>query len=174
MHPYDRSRRARRSILFPRRSLRTETQIGMTPMSPSTPRATRSPRNIAVRTVLPAVALVLLVAQMVGHAVPVPVQSQLHYSKGFLVTGNYAVGGVDLNETYNPIVVGFSTGTIQMGNVVPPNADIVAAYLYWETITLTADPSLAAGVKFRGMDIDINSLTVQDTPKSLGSGAPCW
>jgi Big-like domain-containing protein len=144
-------------------------------MAPSLVAVTKAIRNVVCRVaVVPTAAVVLLVAQMVGHAAPVPAQSELHYSKGFLLTGNFAVGGVDLTETANPIVAGFSTGTIQMGNVVPPNADIVAAYLYWETITFTSDPSQAAGVKFRGMDIDINSLTVQDTPKPLGSGAPCW
>src|SRR5215217_4941011 len=122
-------------------------------------------RQSVTRT-LATIALVLLMTQMVGRAAPVP--SQLHYSRGFLVTGNYVVGGVDLTETANPIVNGFSTGTIQVGNSVPANADIVAAYLYWETITLTANPLQAAGVKFRGVDIDItNVLTVKKTSQPL-------
>jgi hypothetical protein len=100
----------------------------------------------------------------------------LPYSNGFLVTGNYVVGGVDLNEEIHPITNGFSTGTIPMGDVVPPNADIVAAYLLWETITLTSDASQAAGVKFRGFDIDItNPVTVKASAAPLqGSTAPCW
>ena len=144
-------------------------------MSSSVASVTRSRRTIAVGTVLfVAAVIVLVVAQMVGRAATVP--SQLHYSRGFLVTGNYVVGGVDLTETANPIVNGFSTGTIQMGNAVPPKADIVAAYLYWETITLTSTPSQGAGVKFRGVNIDItNDLTVKETSQPLiGETAPCW
>src|SRR5512142_1983030 len=87
----------------------------------------------------------------VGLAVPF---AQLHaaaqaadalpYSRSYMVTGNYAVGGVDITGSS---VNGFSTGTISM-NGVPADADIVAAYLYWETIT--SDLSQAAGVQFRG------------------------
>ena len=70
----------------------------------------------SVTGTLATIALALLITQMVGRAATVP--SQLHYSRGFLVTGNYVVGGVDLTETANPIVNGVSTGTIQMGNAV--------------------------------------------------------
>src|SRR2546422_4464815 len=77
----------------------------------------------------------------------------LPYSKGFLVTGNYLASGVDLNETDNPIDVnGFSTGVIHIKGV-PADADIVAAYLYFETITMTSALSQAAGVKFRDQTV---------------------
>ncbi len=80
-----------------------------------------------------ALLLVLLFAQAGGRAQAV--DAPLPYTKGFLVTGNYVVGGVDLTETANPIDVdGFSTGEIVMSDV-PDNADIVAAYLFWETLT---------------------------------------
>ena len=71
----------------------------------------------------------LLLTQTGGQA-----QSPLPYSRGFLVTGDYAVGGVDLREDTHPIVDGFSTAPIPMSGV-PANADIIAAYLFWETVT---------------------------------------
>ena len=133
--------------------------------------------RLNVRKILPVgllLILPLLLLQIVGYAAPAA--SKLQYMQGFLVTGDYVVGGVDLTETANPIVDGFSTGTILMGNAVPANADILAAHLFWETITLTSDRSQAAGVKFRGMDIDIDSLTVHEAPPTslTGTYAPCW
>ena len=72
-----------------------------------------------------ALLLVLLFAQVGGRAEP---GDALPYTKGFLVTGNYVVGGVDVNETnpLTPIVDGFVTDQITMSGV-PDNADIVAA-----------------------------------------------
>ena len=46
---------------------------------------------------------------------PLPAQGtppSLPYSRGFLVTGDYVVGGIDLREATNPIVSGFSTAPI--------------------------------------------------------------
>jgi len=123
--------------------------------------------------VLLCVALVLVVAQIVGHAAPVA--SSLHYSTGFLVTGNYVVGSVDLTEGLNPPDVnGLSTGTISMSGV-PADADIVAAYLYWEEITLTADPTQATA-KFRGNQIPLDDVVaVKKASQNLADGtATCW
>jgi hypothetical protein len=100
----------------------------------------------------------------------------LPYSKGFLLTGNYVAGGVDLTEQTNPIDAnGFSTGTIHMSGV-PADADIVAAYLYWETITLTASLNQAAGATFRGQPILLNDVAgVKKSSMPLtGSTASCW
>ena len=82
----------------------------------------------------------LLFAQAGGRAAA---GDALPFTQSSTITGNYVVGGVDLNGT-NPIVNGFSTGTIPMAGV-PPDADIIGAYLFWETITLTSDQSQAAG-----------------------------
>ena len=136
----------------------------------------------------------LLFAQMSGRAAPGDPINTLPYTKGFLVTGDYVIGGVDLNEQDHLIMNGFSTGTIniretpcppgQLCNVVPANADVIAAYLFWETITIADNPltplvdesvAPAAGVKFRGNDIDITDVwTVnrRSTPES--STTPCW
>ncbi|HWK09178.1 MAG TPA: hypothetical protein VNR64_03955, partial [Vicinamibacterales bacterium] len=58
----------------------------------------------------------------------------LKYSNGFLVTGDYVVGGVDFTPQANrPDATGLASGTITIGGV-PTDADVVAAYLYWEVI----------------------------------------
>src|SRR5256885_16492226 len=59
----------------------------------------------------------------------------LQYARGYLLTGNYVAAGVDLTPQSNPADKnGLSTGTIHI-NGVPADADIVAAYLYFETVT---------------------------------------
>ena len=68
----------------------------------------------------------------------------LPYAKSFLMTGNYAVGGVDLDP--RTALNGFITGTIHIGDL-PANADIVSAFLFWETIA-TAGPA-TTGTKFQ-------------------------
>ena len=59
---------------------------------------------------------------------------------------------------------------------VPADADILAAYLFWEAITVASDPSQAGGVKFRGVDVDIDDpLVVKRTSQDLtGATASCW
>src|SRR5580765_2305333 len=89
------------------------------------------------------IALAALFAEVPGHATPLAcpsptcVQDPLPYSKGFLVTGNYVVAGVDLPKANG-------SGTITVAGV-PDNADIISAYLYWET-TSSVDiaPALTA------------------------------
>ena len=53
----------------------------------------------------------------------------LNYFKNYFVTGDYVVGGVGLRGTG---VNGLATGSINISGV-PAGADIVAAFLYWET-----------------------------------------
>src|SRR5262245_14865575 len=65
----------------------------------------------------------------------------LNYTKNYFVTGDYAVAGVGLRGKG---VAGFATGTINMSGV-PAGADIVAAFLYWETVERTAAPSASKG-----------------------------
>jgi Bacterial Ig domain len=134
-------------------------------------------RSTPVRTAL-AAALLLLIMQTGGRAA---IPEDLPYTKGFLVTGNYVVGSVDLNEEISPPDVnGFSTATISMSGV-PAGADILAAYLFWETITLSADDSQANGVKFRGTEIDLTNVvavkrasrpTNTENATCFGTGVP--
>ncbi len=129
--------------------------------------APRFPRLTLVSASL-ALLLVVLFAQTRGLAAPGDV---LPYSKGFLVTGNYVVGGVDLVEQAGAIQNGFQTGTIQISGV-PAGAEILAAYLFWETITIASDESQANGVKFRGQDVDVtNELLVKRTTVPLSAGS---
>ncbi len=66
---------------------------------------------------------------------PVP----LPYERGFLITGNYRVGGVDFTADSVPPTDGFATGQIlfNTNNAVPAGSEIVAAFLYWEAIYAT-------------------------------------
>jgi hypothetical protein len=122
------------------------------------------------------VALAWLALSGAGIHAQAPPSDALPYSKGYLVTGNYVASGVDLTEQANPIDAnGFSTGTIHI-NGVPRDADIVAAYMYFETITLTSDLSEAAGVTFRGQTVLLNDLIAVKKSSQLltGSSASCW
>ncbi len=119
----------------------------------------------------------MLFTQIGGHAAPpTVVNDPLKFTTGLLVTGNYVEGFIDLTEQDNPIDMnGFSTGTINISGV-PPEADIIAAYLYWETITLETDPNQAAGVTFRDTPIDIDdAVNVKKTSIPLvNNTASCW
>src|SRR5918993_422339 len=78
-------------------------------------------------------------AQTSGSALPV--------ARSYLVTGNYAVIGVDLLPqqadcaTFSPAC--YVTGGIQVnqctgapdGTCIPAGADVLAAFLYWETLS---------------------------------------
>jgi len=74
----------------------------------------------------------------------------LPFSKGFLVTGDYVVGGVDLDP--HAVDSGYITGTIPMKGV-PAGADVIAAYLYWETISTNV--AQVNGVRFRGSPVTV-------------------
>ena len=101
--------------------------------------------------VLLSVGVAVLFGQARGYAQAVD-QDPLKYARGFLVTGNYVAGGVDLNPTINPPVNGLGTGTIPMSGV-PAGADIIGAFLYWESIYAPgAQPT--AGARFRGSLLD--------------------
>src|SRR5688572_16133009 len=90
----------------------------------------------------------------------------LPFSKSYTITGDYVVGGVDLQPASTS--TGFLTGTIPMSGV-PANADILAAFLWWETIS--TDTAQTAGVTFRGQPI----TAVKTSKKQLTSEfSQCW
>src|SRR5688572_29094035 len=91
----------------------------------------------------------------------------LAFSKSYTVTGNYVVGGVDLLPMDVP--GGYQTGTIPMAGV-PANADILAAFLYWETIS-NNPAEVYDGVKFRGSPITVVKTAKQPLTNDL---ATCW
>jgi hypothetical protein len=109
--------------------------------------------------------VVLLLAQSGGQA-QAPDDDALPFTRSYFVTGNYVLGGVDLLPASQS--GGFIAGTIPMSGV-PPNADILAAFLYWETIS-TPDFDIS-GALFRGQPMKIEqSAAMLPDPTT----APCW
>ena len=91
----------------------------------------------------------------------------LPLAKTYLVTGNYVVGSVDFDP--RTAVNGSITGTVPMSGV-PANADILAAFLYWEMIS-TQTPLLVAPAKFNNFDLNV----VKGSGQALtGNTASCW
>src|SRR5262245_39478778 len=101
-----------------------------------TPASLRNQKSVSARLGLLAISLAVLMTQARSGAIAI--SDPLSYDRGFLLTGNYVVGGVDFTPQANPAVNGIAEGTIHFdgANAVPPGSDIVAAYLYWEAIYL--------------------------------------
>lgn len=141
-------------------------------------------RRKMIAVVLMVTGLALSLAQLTGRAEST--ETDLPYARGYLLTGNYVANGIDLTENANPVDQdGFSTGTVHIAkcnpptvvfNCVPADADIVAAYMYWEAIVANGDLSQAGGVQFRGEDILLNDLAgVKASWADLsGSTSSCW
>src|ERR1051325_7196403 len=87
-----------------------------------------------------AASLAVLLMQLSGQA---HTADALPSAKGYLNTGDYAVGGVALGGDSDGSSL---TGRISMTGV-PANADILSAFLYWQTVS--SDRSQVDGVKFR-------------------------
>ena len=100
----------------------------------------------------------------------------LQLFKNYFVTGDYVVGGVALRGLGVPStgiaggVGSYATGVIHM-NGVPQGADIVAAYLYWETISGTSVDRSTLGIgAFRGNRIVGKQLASPTVLACFGSG----
>ena len=118
---------------------------------------------------LPAVALLgltLLIAQAVGHSQAGDALPYANGYKSYFIPGNYVVGSVDLapQNTVN----GALSGEIEISGV-PQNADILAAFLYWETISTNI--AQVDGAKFRGRPITV--VKASSVPLT-GNNASCW
>src|SRR3954468_1104072 len=112
--------------------------------------------------------LILFVVTMLvgGQRVLAQTPDALPFSKGFLVTGNYTVGSVDLNP--KAAAGGRVSGTVSMSGV-PADGEILAAYLYWEMISTNV--AQVDGALFRGSPITV----VKASPLALNpANAPCW
>src|SRR3989441_353851 len=130
------------------------------------------------RRLMPATAALGLLL-LLGFAQPAPAQTgtnPLVITNNYFVTGDYVVGGW---------VKGPSDGTLSAGTInipdplqpnstpVPPGADIVAAFLYWETVQ-SSNSGAATGMQgsFNGYAITgsfLPSLT-PNAPTSWSSG----
>ncbi len=136
---------------------------------------------LACRPARATMALGLLL--VLGFAQAGLAQNPLSFSKNyFLSGGDYVVGGVGLRGLGD--ATGFATGRISIPDTVQPNAtgvpdgaDIVAAFLYWETAEKSAS-ALAGQQGFFG-PVSSNGTTVSSHPiigTVLGSGnaPPSW
>jgi hypothetical protein len=99
----------------------------------------------------------------------------LNFFNNFFVTGDYVVGGVGLRGAGD--ATGFATGTITIpdantvpNQVVPAGADIVAAYLYWETVEGSQTTFSGQQGFFNGYAIAGAVLGNPNAPVSWSSG----
>lgn len=101
-----------------------------------------------------------------------PSPPPLNFFNNFFVTGDYVVGGVALRGAG---VNGYATGTISIPDAnsvpatgVPPGADIVAAYLYWQTVESALNKYAGQQGYFNGYAITGAVLGNPNTPQSWG------
>src|SRR5439155_23102175 len=80
----------------------------------------------------------------------------LPYAKSYLLTGNYVVGGVGLQPDPKAPGGSFVIGKIPISGV-PANADILAAFLYFETFSTPG--AHVVGAKFRDQPIEVVKKT---------------
>ena len=98
----------------------------------------------------------------------------LPFSLGYTVTGDYVVASADLVPEPDAADgdVGYQTTTIHIGTattrLVPANAEILAAFLYWET--LAVDP-VDLDAQFRGLPVSLVRVNEQAL---TGVYSPCW
>src|SRR4051794_33122381 len=120
-----------------------------------------------------ALLLAIVPALLLQQSVPAVAQSPdaLSFFKNYFITGDYAVGGVGLRDRG---VNGIATGAIEIQGV-PPDADVLAAFLYWQVVSkgdATGD-SGSVGVTFRGYPL--SAAGTEPFAKVLGTGTPpCW
>ncbi len=94
-------------------------------------------RKIILGILLPALMLLAVFAQ---SGLAQTSTNPLNFSKNYILSGgDYVVGGVGLRGLGD--ATGFATGTISIPDLnsvpatgVPTGADIVAAFIYWETV----------------------------------------
>jgi len=110
----------------------------------------------------------IVAATQIGHTQTV--SDGLHFFKNYFVTGGSVTGNVDFGSQSGG--GGFVTGVIPISGV-PQDADIVGAFLYWETIAAGTQSSTVTGASFHGFDI--SSVTKQIGSRLLSANyAPCW
>src|SRR3954452_18963192 len=123
-----------------------------------------------MKTAVASLAAVLLIFQTVGRAAPSGPSAPpdaLKFFKNYFVTGDYVVGGVGVRGLG---VNGIASATIDMTAAdIPNDVDVLAAFLYWETVDKTKGSVGANGATFRGKDI--SKLAVALNPAGT---APCW
>ncbi|HEY0747808.1 MAG TPA: hypothetical protein VGD63_14000 [Steroidobacteraceae bacterium] len=111
-------------------------------------------RGLSARSIFLTLAFVVL------GAPSAQAHQALSFFKNYFVTGDYVAAGVGLRGKG---VNGIATGTITIDpSQIPAGAEIVAAYLYWETLAANGGPvaSTLAGAKFQKNDISGGAVLV--------------
>ena len=122
-------------------------------------------RRIGLVAFLSLTLVLIALVQPQGHFY-VPTDALPFPSGTITVTGDYVVGSVDLPP--QKVKTGSATGTIPISGI-PAGADVVAAFLYWETIANTIEQH--QGVKFRGLPV---RFAVTNSQALTGNTAPCF
>lgn len=122
---------------------------------------------------------ILAIAFLIGLFAPAwraHAQEPLSVFRNYFVTGDYVVGGVGLQGLGDS--TGIATGTINIPDQVQPNAkqipagaDIVAAFLYWQTVESTHTPGSGQHGKFNGYAVSGTALvSASKAPVSWSTG----
>ena len=112
--------------------------------------------------------IALLALSVLAYAQSGEAADGIKFFKNYFITGDYVTGSVDIVP--QTAVDGRASGTIPMSGV-PANADILAAFLYWQTIT-NGNPTFISA-KFRDQEIGSFAVKVGQSPVNP-STAPCW
>src|ERR1700751_2102483 len=126
-------------------------------------------------------ALIALALPLTFGFVQPGLAQNLTLSNNYFVTGDSAVGGVGLRGLgqFNPATgTSLASGTIRIPDPntvpafgVPQGADILAAYLYWETVESNlTDPSVFATGFFNGYQITGTVRGNPNAPTSCSTG----
>ena len=141
-------------------------------MSHSGIAGTRSSRMMARTAVVVAILVLSLFTQSSLAQTGTP---PLNFFNNYFVTGDYVVGGVGLRGLGD--ASGFATGTISIPDAnsipatgVPAGADIVAAFLYWETVESSQTTFAGQQGFFNGYAIAGAVLGNPNAPVSWSSG----
>jgi hypothetical protein len=102
----------------------------------------------------------------ISLAAPSAESQPLSFFKNYFVTGDYRVASALMNA---PAKDGWATGAITMSDRIPDDADVVAAFLYWQAVELNEGDAKVA--KFRGKTIQGKALGGRTSPCWSGGGA---
>src|SRR6185503_7202756 len=122
------------------------------------PVALEGEREEMGRTLATLVLLCFGIVMVGSQPVRTDPQDALRFFRNYFVTGDYVVGGVGLRtidgtaDDQDGLADGFATRTIHVsevnGNGVPADANILAAFLYWQTVVTTNQGSATDGAQF--------------------------
>ena len=119
-----------------------------------------SRRSAAVRALLCIVCAALVCSAAFAQAQP------LDFYKNYFVTGDYVVGGVGLRGLG---VNGFAFGNITI-SAIPAGADVVAAFLYWQTVEKSKSAFAGQSGFFNSHGITGSILGNLNAPVSWSAG----